>query len=270
MQAVQNGRFLWRTTPEVSYLEPVLLSAHSQLRCAFTLRHGGTSGRALNLSFDRGRRAEVQANRQQVLQALGLGHAVLHTVQQVHGNRVCMVDAQTAPQGLRGVQADALVTTLPAVPLGVMVADCLPIVVYAFDPPVLALIHAGRMGTYHRIVHRVLEAVRQHVAIAPEQLRAILGPAIGACCYLLDARAVNPFKERFPAWQDFFTPRGEQHWVMDLVAANKAQLQASGVPTSNIEAANICTACHNQHLYSHRAEGQEAGRGMGIAALLPS
>ncbi|MEE8302353.1 MAG: polyphenol oxidase family protein, partial [Candidatus Tectomicrobia bacterium] len=150
------------------------------------------------------------------------------------------------------------------------VADCLPIVVYAFDPPVLALIHAGRMGTYHRIVHRVIEAVRQHVAVAPEQLRAILGPAIGACCYILDTQAVNPFKERFPAWQDFFTPRGEQHWVMDLVAANKAQLQAGGVPTSNIEAANICTACHNQHLYSHRAEGQEAGRGMGIAALLPS
>lgn len=270
MQAVHNGRFIRHTTSDVAYLEPVALRAHLRLRCAFTLRYAGTSGRcALNLSFDRGRRAEVEANRQHVLQAMGLGGTVLHAVRQVHGNQVCVVDAEAVQRGLHGVQADALVTTLPATPLGVLVADCLPIVVYGFDPPVLALIHAGRMGTYHRIISRVLNVIRDQVGAAPNQLYAILGPAIGACCYRLDARAVNPFQARFLDWRDFFTPCGAQHWVMDLTAANQAQLIAGGIPTTHIEAANICTACHHQQLYSHRAEGEEAGRGMGIAALLP-
>jgi YfiH family protein len=268
-QTVQDGRFLWRTTSEVSYLEPALLSGHRRLRCAFTLRCAGTSGRALNLSFDRGLHAEVQANRQRVLQVLGLPHASLYTVRQVHGNHVCVVDDRALRRGLRGVQADALVTALPNVPLGVLVADCLPIVLYAMQPAVLALVHAGRMGTYHRIVLRVLEVVQKRFGVAPEHLHAVLGPAIGPCCYTLDARAVRPFQERFPDWQDFFLPCRPGRWVMNLSVANEAQLRAAGLPAAHLLPAHICTACHRQHLFSHRAEGLEAGRGMGIAALLP-
>jgi hypothetical protein len=269
MQAVAEGRFLWRATPDVAYLEPALLSGHARLRCAFTLRHTAATDQALNLSFDRGQRAEVLANRQRVLQALGLGHTTLYTVRQVHGNQVCVVDAPAMQRGLQGVEADALVTALPEVPLGVLVADCLPIVLYTLNPPVLALVHAGRMGTYHRIVHRVLEVLQQRFAVLPAQVHAVFGPAIGACCYTLDMRAVGPFQARFPDWEHFFTPRGEDRWSMSLTAANAAQLLAAGVPATHLHTADICTVCHNQHLYSHRAEGQEAGRGMGIAALLP-
>jgi YfiH family protein len=270
MQAVESGRFIRHITSDVAYLEPTSSSACERLRCAFTLRQAGTSGRALNLSFDRGRRAEVEANRQRVLQSMGLGGMVLHAVRQVHGAQVCVVDEVAVQQGLHGVEADALVTTLPATPLGVLVADCLPIVVYGFDPPVLALIHAGRMGTYRRIVRRVLGVIHRRLGVASGQLYAILGPAIGGCCYRLDRRAVDPFRQRFLDWQDFFTPDGEQHWRMDLIRANQIQLQSGGIPASHIETADICTVCHHRQLFSHRAEGEEAGRGMGIAVLLPA
>ena len=269
MQAVEEGRYIRHITSDVAYLEPASLSQDDPLRCAFTLRHAGTSGRVLNLSFDRGQRAEVAANRQRVLQAMGLGRMALHAVRQVHGSQVCVVDEATVQRGLHGIEADALVTTLPATPLGVLVADCLPIIVYGFAPPVLAVIHAGRMGTYHRIVHHVLEVIRDRVGTEPGQLRAILGPAIGVCCYRLDLRAVGPFQQRFSDWQDFFIPCDAQHWRMDLLAANKTQLQSAGVPASQVDAADICTVCHHQQLFSHRAEGEEAGRGMGIASLLP-
>ena len=270
MQAVAEGRFLWHTTPDVAYLAPAGLSASARLRCAFTLRHAGSSGRALNLSRDLGQRDEVLTNRQRVLQALGLGHTTLYTVRQVHGNQVCVVDEPAVRRGLHGVAADALVTALPEVPLGVLMADCLPIVLYTLNPSVLALVHAGRMGTYQRIVCRVLEVLHQRFAVAPEQVHAVLGPAIGACCYTLDARAVGPFQERFADWERFFTPRGNDCWTMSLTAANEAQLCAAGVPSTHVQTAHICTVCHNQYLYSHRAEGREAGRGMGIAALLPN
>jgi YfiH family protein len=269
MQAVAEGRFLWCTTPEIAYLEPAEQGEHARVRCAFTLRQAGAFGRTLNLSFDRGQRADVLANRQRVLHALGLGHTTLYTVRQVHGNQVCVVDEQAVHRGLQGVAADALITALPEVPLGILVADCLPIVLYALEPLTLAVVHAGRMGTYQRIVYRVLEVLHDRFTIAPEQVYAVLGPAIGACCYTLDARAVGPFQKRFPDWEQFFTPHGDNCWTMSLTAANAAQLCAAGVPARHLRTTHICTACYNQYLYSHRAEGQEAGRGMGIAALLP-
>ena len=261
------GRLLWRETATVTYLEPAALSASPALRCAFTTRHAGRSGQALNLSFDKGEPSEVLANRQRVLQALGLDQAPLCTVRQVHGNQVCIVDAAALQRGLTGVEADTLVTNLPNVVLGVLIADCLPVVLYALDTPVVAVVHAGRMGTYHRVVQHTIEVIAHRFATPPAEIHAVLGPAIGACCYTLDARAVGPFQECFPTWKQFFIPCGPEHWTMDLLAANTLQLQDAGVSAAHIATASVCTACQNQDLYSHRAEGQEAGRGIAIVAL---
>ena len=162
--ALADGRLLQRETATVTYLEPLALSAHPRLRCAFTTRHAGRSGQALNLSFDKGERPAVLAHRQHVLQALGLEQTTLCTVRQVHGNQVCIVDAAMLQRGLTGIAADALVTNLPWVALGVLVADCLPIVLYALDTPVIALVHAGRMGTYHRVAQHALEMIEQRFA----------------------------------------------------------------------------------------------------------
>jgi YfiH family protein len=265
--ALADGRLLRRETATVTYLEPLALSAHPRLRCAFTTRHAGRSGQALNLSFDKGERPAVLARRQHVLQALGLEQTTLCTVRQVHGNQVCIVDAAMLQRGLTGIAADALVTNLPRVALGVLVADCLPIVLYALDTPVVALVHAGRMGTYHRVAQHTLEMIEHCFATPPAHVHAVLGPAIGACCYTLDRRAVGPFQDRFPTWEQCFIPHGPEHWTMDLLTANTLQLRAAGVPAEQIDTASICTACHKHDLYSHRAEGQEAGRGMAIVAL---
>jgi YfiH family protein len=261
------GRLLWRETATVTYLEPVVLSTHPRLRCAFTTRHAGRSGQSLNLSFDKGEHTAVLAHRQHVLQALGLEQTDLCTVRQVHGNQVCIVDATMLQRGLTGLVADALVTNLAQVTLGVLVADCLPIVLYALDTPIIALVHAGRMGTYQRVVQHTLKTIEHRFATPAAQVHAVLGPAIGACCYTLDRRAVRPFQEQFPTWEQFFIPHGPERWTMDLLTANTLQLRAAGVPAEQIDTASICTACHKHDLYSHRAEGQEAGRGMALVAL---
>jgi polyphenol oxidase len=262
-----DGRLLWRETATVTYLEPLVLSAHPRLRCAFTTRHAGRSGQSLNLSFDKGEHTAVLAHRQHVLQALDLAQTTLCTIRQVHGNQVCIVDAAMLQRGLTGIAADALVTNLAQVTLGVLVADCLPIVLYAPNTPVIALVHAGRMGTYHRVVQHTLETIEYRFATPPAQVYAVLGPAIGACCYTLDLHAVGPFQDQFPTWEQFFIPHGPECWTMDLLTANTLQLRAAGVPAAQIDTASICTACHKHDLYSHRAEGQEAGRGMALVAL---
>lgn len=269
MTAVQTSRFLWRHTATMTYLEPAAFLAYPHVQGAFTTRHGGGLGQSLNLSFARGERSTVLANRQAVLEALGLAQTTLYTVRQVHGNAVCVVDAQVVQHGCADMAADALVSALPDVTLGILVADCLPMILYTLDTPVIAVVHAGRMGTYYRIVQQVLAVMQQRFAVSPAQVYAVLGPAIGGCCYTLDERAVQPFREQCATWEQFFTPRRPGQWTMSLTAANEAQLRAAGVPESHIDTAALCTVCHCQHFYSHRAEGLSAGRCMAIASIRP-
>ena len=269
MIAVQNTRVVWRHTATMTYLEPTAFLAYPHLQGAFTTRHGGGLGRPLNLSFARGEYSTVLANRQAVLEALGLEQTTLYTVRQVHGNDVCVVDAQVVQQGGTAMAADALVTALPNVTLGILVADCLPVILYTLDTPVIAVVHAGRMGTYHRIVQQVLTVMQQRFAVSPTHVYAVLGPAIGGCCYTLDERAVQPFRAQFATWEQFFTPRRAGVWTMSLTAANEAQLSVAGVPATHIDTAALCTVCHAQHFYSHRAEGASAGRCMAIASIRP-
>ena len=264
--AVRDGRFERRMSAEAAYLTPAPHSDLAALRCAFTLRYAGRSGAGFNLGFDRGERRDVLANRRRLLQAMGLGSA-LHTVRQVHGNTVCVVDEESLARGLAGVEADALVTALPNAPLGVLVADCLPIILYSAQPRALAVAHAGRMGTYHQVVVATLAAMQQRFAVAPSQVQVIIGPGIGGCCYRLDHRAIDPFRERFADWESYCLPQAPGLWTMDLARANCAQLASAGVAAGQIRRLDMCTVCHCAHLFSHRAEGASAGRGMGVAAL---
>jgi YfiH family protein len=265
--SVREGRFDCRMTADAAYLAPAPHPDAAALRCAFTLRYAGRSGLDLNLGLHGGERQDVLANRRRLLQALDMGLATLCTVRQVHRNTVCVVDDEALARGLAGIEADALVTALLDVPIAVLTADCLPIVLYSPHPRAVAVVHAGRMGTYHRVVLETLTVMQQRFAVVPSQVQAIIGPGIGGCCYRLDHRAIEPFRERFPDWDSYCLPREPGLWTMDLVRANRAQLEAAGVLASHTRSADMCTVCHCAHLFSHRAEGKAAGRGMGVAVL---
>lgn len=272
MQAVAEGRLLWRRTPEVAYLMPAAIKGHAWLRCAFTMRRTDSAAGGFNFSYDRGSRYLVSRHREALLKALGLEGSAFHTVRQVHGNRVDVVDSAALQNRLAGGEADALVTTLPNTALGVLVADCLPIVLYALHTPLVALVHAGRRGTFHLVTRAAIGVIKRQFGVDPAQLHALLGPAIGACCYDLDNPAVHPFQERFLDWQRFIAP-SKQHrdaarpWTMSLTAANEGQLLAEGIPPAQIETVSPCTRCHHQHFYSHRAEGLTAGRGVAVIGI---
>ena len=275
MQAVAEGRLSWSCTPDAAYLMPTATQGHPWLQCAFTTRGTYPATGGFNLSYDRGRRQVVDKRRAALLKALGLEGASLYTVRQVHGNRVHVVDSEGQRGGLdgvAGVEADALVTHLPDTALGVLAADCLPIVLYALDTPLVAVVHAGRMGTFRRVAVTALSAIRRRFGVSAAQMQALLGPAIGACCYNLDDRAAGPFQERFRDWKLFIKPSEmgkdtDRPWAMSLTAANELQLLSEGIPQAQIEIVSPCTKCHCEHFFSHRAEGPTAGRGMAIVGI---
>ena len=275
MQAVTEGRLLWGCTDTAPYLTPAVTQGHPWLRCAFSARGNRSEAGEFNLSYDRGTRPVVERRRATLLRALQLEGSTLHTVRQVHGNGVHVVDAEVdrrGPGGLAGTEGDALVTRVPQAALGVLIADCLPIILYALDTPLVAAVHAGRMGTFHRVASMTLDVIEQRSGVNAARMQALLGPAVGACCYDLDDRAAEPFQEHFRDWQQFIWPsRARQNtgrpWAMSLTAANRLQLLAAGIPQAQIETVSPCTKCHREHFFSHRAEGMGAGRGMAIVGI---
>jgi YfiH family protein len=164
----------------------------------------------------------------------------LQRVVQVHGRRVVRVTAAgDAPLG----EADALVCDVPGVAIGIVTADCLPVLV-ATPSGAVAAAHAGWRGLAAGVLHAAVEALD---AIAPDVDRAVavIGPHIGACCYEVDAPVVRALADRFG----------------DTLDAALAPAERAGIPARGIAAlSNACTACDRERLHSYRRDGPRAGR----------
>jgi polyphenol oxidase len=180
-------------------------------------------------------------------------------VRQVHG-----IDVARATAGGFAGTADVIVTTTPALPLAVSTADCLGLVLHDPDSGVLVVAHAGWRGTVNGIAAVAAEALasaggsaaRAHVAISP---------SIGPCCYEVDQPVVGPLRAAFAAADTWLTPRGSGKWMLDLWAANEAQLVAAGVAPARIYNPRLCTACRPDLFFSYRR--RDLGRLVTVVAL---
>jgi YfiH family protein len=198
------------------------------------------------------------AARERLAVAIDVAPEQLVFMQQVHGPQVAVVGTAHQGRGLRahadGIPAvDALVTFDTGVALAVLVADCVPVVIC--DPQrSVAVIHAGRGGVASGVV---AAAVAQMTPPAPERLRAIIGPAIGGCCYEVEPELADQVAATVPA------ARSTTSWgtaALDLPAAVDAQLRELGV--TGVQRVGGCTRCDGERWFSHRrvpGRGRQAG-----------
>ena len=207
---------------------------------AFTTRAGGVSSGAyesLNLTTGTGDEAVlVEENRRIACAALGLDADRLAFNRQVHSPAV-----HRARAGGRGEPGDGLWSDEPGLPLLAMSADCLPIVVVRRDRPrALALLHAGWRGLADGVVAAGV------AALGPGSKAAVVGPAIGPCCYEVGAEVAARF--------DADLTNGRK---LDLWGAAERALLAAGVDT--VERTDLCTRCHPELFFSHRRSGRARG-----------
>jgi YfiH family protein len=174
----------------------------------------------------------------------------LHLMQQVHGAVVRAAPWEGRPEG------DAAVASAPGVLVAVETADCLPILLVDPHRRLAAAVHAGWRGTAAGVASRALEALTAAGAEARD-VKAVLGPAIGPCCYEVGEEVNAAFG---PAGGPFFRPgpRGRAH--LDLRAANERQLLDSGVPAASLARIDDCTFCRADLYHSYRREGAGGGR----------
>jgi YfiH family protein len=210
---------------------------------AFTTRIGGVSDgmyASLNLTRGTGDDAEkVEENRRLACESLGLPYERLAFNRQVHSPTV-----HRAGPGTRGEPGDGLWTDEPRVPLLAMSADCLPIaIVRTTGSRGLAVLHAGWRGLAEGVVS---EGVKALTVDTTQRFAAVVGPAIGPCCY-----EVGP--EVSELFDDDLTVDGK----LDLWSAAERALRAAGV--ERVERVDLCTRDYPQLFFSHRRHGHARG-----------
>lgn len=226
-------------------------------RLAFTTREGGASAPpfdALNLGAHVGDDpAHVAQNRRRVARAAGVDALVV--AEQVHGTDVVEV---RAPWPGEPPAADGLVTTVPGLALGVLVADCTPVLVVDGGRGVVGVAHAGRKGMADGVVPRLLEALRD---LGARDLVARVGPSVCARCYEVPADLREQVAARVPVARSV-TRHGTP--ALDVVAGVLEQLAPH---CRELVQADGCTV-ERADLFSYRRDGR-TGRFAGLAWLVP-
>jgi YfiH family protein len=242
-------------------------------RAEVTTRAGGTSEgvyATCNLGGHVGDDpARVLANRDAVAEAIGV--PALTIADQQHGTAVAVVDRGLAGAGhdpgapldpaLVGV--DALATVEPGVAVAILVADCAPVVLHDPGRGALAVVHAGRRGTLLGIVEAAVRALRDLAGSVPSELRAGVGPCIGASAYELGGAALDEVRAAYDGRH--LAPTRPGHAAFDLRAAVLEALEGAGVPRRATEVAEASTDAAPE-LFSDRA-ARPCGR-FALVALL--
>jgi hypothetical protein len=202
-----------------------------------------------------------------VATAFGINTFRVVTVDQVHGENIVKVDALNY-RNIRTVHADAMITDVPGLAIGVETADCVPVLL--FDPATSAVgaVHAGWRSTVKKIVQKAINRMSEEFGSEPSRMIAAIGPAIGPECYEVDDPVMGPVREAFSFWEEVTAPRGNERWSLDLVKANRTELMQIGLLDKNIHSAGMCTSCRKDLFYSYRAEGR-TGRMLSVIMLKP-
>jgi YfiH family protein len=230
------------------------------LSAAFT-RHGGISPEpwtSLNLSISVGDDpARVAENRIHAFHALGRNPASIHDVWLVHGTDVVYAEA---PRSLDqpSHKADILFTDNPEVSLFMRFADCVPLLFHDPKKNVIGISHAGWMGTVKGVAEVSVKAMMERYGSKPEDIVAAIGPSISVDHYEVGEEVAVQFREKYgKESEEILQTRGGRIYL-DLWAVNALQLKRMGV--EQIQVSGLCTACHLEDWYSHRAEKGKTGR----------
>lgn len=209
----------------------------------------------------------VREHREEFLRTLAIKTDQVFLLKQTHGDRVYVLDdPEKTEADVAKEEGDAIVTHLVDKPLGVLTADCIPIVLYDPVRHVAGAVHAGRKGTEKRILSGTLEVFRDVYGSRIQDICIGMGPGIGGCCYEVDEHCVEPFRENYPDWKCFAKKAPGKKYRIDLFGANEQDAKEAGVPKANIDRSWECTSCSNHRWYSYRREGK-TGRLMTISML---
>ncbi len=258
----------------VGFLQfPTLLELNF-INHAFSTRIGGVSEgeyKSMNLNFKRGDDPEkVTENYKIFCNAAGFDFNSLVSSSQDHNTFVRNVTKAdcgigiTRPHDIESV--DALITNEPGVTLVTHYADCTPLLFADPEKKVIALAHAGWRGTIGKIGEAVVQQMHDDYGCDLTDIIAVVGPAIGPCCYEVDTPVFEEFASLTELKPAYFTKSlGHGKYLINLKETNRRMLMDAGLLSINITISDVCTKCNSGLLFSHRASGGKRG---GLIAMM--
>jgi len=235
---------------------------------AIFTRHGGVSPtpwETLNVGGTVGDdAARVHENRTRSFAAVARSLDSAFDVWQVHSADAVLARAPRPP-GEPHQKADIMFTDRPEVTLYMRFADCVPVLLYDPQKAVVGIAHAGWLGTVRGASQAAVQTMIRAYGSDPADIVAGIGPSIGVDHYEVGPEVVAQIEQAFGGEGIQLIETREGRTYLDLWAANKIQLARAGV--EHVEVAGLCTACHLDDWYSHRAEKGKTGRFGALIAL---
>jgi polyphenol oxidase len=240
----------------------------SEVKQAIFTRQGGVSPapwNSLNVGGTVGDQVDrVRENRARSFAALNRAVDSLFDAWQVHSADAVYADA-VKPGNRDQAKADIILTDRPAITLYMRFADCVPILLYDPKRNVVGLAHAGWQGTVRGASGASIRAMTGRYGSNPSDILAGIGPSIGIDHYEVGSDVISQVQQAFGSDAERLMETRGARTYFDLWTANKVQLERAGVV--QIEVSGLCTACHLDDWYSHRAEKGKTGRFGALIAL---
>lgn len=175
--------------------------------------------------------------------------------QQTHSDHVEIVDNR-----LEYPDTDGLIITKRSIPIALRFADCTPLIFYDTNLKIGAVAHAGWRGTAQKIGVKTLQKMYDNFGTKPQDIIAIIGPAIGVCCYEVSDEVKDKVLETVSDKTNLVQGNN-----IDLKQTNARQLEEFGV--TRIDICPYCTSCNNDLFYSYRKENGTQNRHYAILML---
>ena len=189
----------------------------------------------------------LKYSREEIAHNLEINAKNLAVPEQVHS---AVVEFARCP-GMYPI-ADGLVTQDPEIILTLKVADCVPVFLHDPSKNIIGLVHSGWRGTVENIVLNAIQLMEKNGTEICD-IRCILGPAIGICCYEVDGEVAKIFDDKVKVKME------ERKWRVGLHEQISLQLASVGVQKKYICSSDICTY-ESQGYHSYRRDGENAGR----------
>lgn len=256
--------------PAIEAIEAPELAGLDGVRHGFFTREGGTSDgiyASLNCGFgSNDDRAHVAANRARAATAIDAAPDALVTAYQVHGTDVAVVETPWPPGA--APRADGMVTTRPGIALGVLTADCAPVLFADRANAIIGACHAGWRGALAGIVEATVAAM-ERLGARRDEIGAAVGPCIGRASYEVGAEFPQPFLDHDEANRKFFVAAERAgHFMFDLEGYVHARIRDAGLAGAGRAGLDSCAEAHRLFSCRRATLRGEPDFGRGLSAIV--
>ncbi|MCG8701533.1 MAG: peptidoglycan editing factor PgeF, partial [Bacteroidales bacterium] len=238
-----------------------IFKSYTEISHLISTRQGGVSPgnyNSLNLSYQSGDISHgVAKNRNLIAKKFNIASNKLILPEQKHTNNICIVDENNFTHPFHAT--DALITATPGICIGVLAADCVPILFYDTKNKIVAAVHAGWRGSVELIAPLTVDKLNTEFKSDPKHMLVGIGPCISEKNYEVGLDVFESCNQKIPNAQRYFTKNTNKKFQMNISHLNYSLLTDCSIPPGNIELMNICTYDNKELFFSARRDDFHSG-----------